>query len=384
MSTTPLDRPRWERRKSDRAAVTRHAADKVFFPAAALYAGLTVPASVHGILSGNPLLPAYASVLGHAHELLFGFALAVAAGFLINRTTTVRLASLFGLWLLARATYLIMPGSIPALTANAAFAAALAWLAVPQFMKGAKKWRNQAFAPLLLGLCTVLALFHAGPLTDMAWLRYLALQEAVLLFALLMLFMGGRIIAPAAAGAIQRAGGHLEARVQPWIEGALLIIMALAVTAAAVPGARVAAGGFALLAAVLGLVRLLRWRLWAATGRPDLWCLGLGYAWLVGGLALLGTAWTTGLLAPGTATHAITVGALGTLTTGVMARVRLNRAKREPARSLTIPLMAGAIAVAALTRLLLPGDVAGLATASGLWTTAYALLLVLLVRVPPR
>ncbi|MDN3519854.1 NnrS family protein [Aquisalimonas lutea] len=367
-----------------RSAVTRHAAEKVFFPAAALYALVAVPASVHGMLSGNPLLPAFATVLGHAHELLFGFALAVAAGFLINRTTTVRLASLFGLWLLARVIYLIMPGSMAALTANAAFAAALAWLVVPQFMKGAKKWRNQAFAPLLLGLCTVLALFHAGPLTGASWLRYLALQEAVLLFALLMLFMGGRIIAPAAAGAIQRAGGHLEARVQPHIEGALLITMALAVGTAAIPGARGAAGALVLLAAVLGLVRLLRWRLWAAAGRPDLWCLGLGYAWLVAGLALLGTAWTTGLLGANTATHAITVGALGTLTTGVMAWVRLNRAKLDPARSLIIPLMAGAIAAATLIRLLLPGDVTALAAASGLWALAYALLLALLVRIPPR
>ncbi|MDN3519455.1 NnrS family protein [Aquisalimonas lutea] len=369
---------------SRRSAAARHAAEKVFFPAAALYAGITVPASVHGMLSGNPLLPGYATVLGHAHELLFGFALAVAAGFVINRTTTARLAGLFGLWLLARVIFLTMPDSMAALTANAAFAAALAWLAVPQFMKGAKKWRNQAFAPLLLGLCAVLAMFHAGPLTGASWLRYLALQEAVLLFALLMLFMGGRIIAPAAAGAIQRAGGHLEARVQPRIEGALLIVVALAAGAAATPGARAAAGALALVAAGLGLVRLLRWRLWAAARRPDLWCLGLGYAWLVAGLALLGTAWTTGVLGANTATHAITVGALGTLTTGVMARVRLNRAKLDPARSPTIPLMAGVIAAAALIRLLVPGDATALAAASGLWALAYALMLALLVRIPPR
>jgi hypothetical protein len=43
--------------------------------AAALYAGVAVPASVHGMLSGDPVLPAFATVLGHAHELLFGFAL---------------------------------------------------------------------------------------------------------------------------------------------------------------------------------------------------------------------------------------------------------------------------------------------------------------------
>lgn len=356
----------------------------MFFPAAALYAAVTVPVSVYGMRSDTPLLPAFATPAGHAHELLFGFALAVVSGYLINRISGRRLAGLFALWVLARVSYLLLPGSAPALLANAAFPVMLGWLAVPQFMKGAKKWRNQAIAPLLIALCAVPILFHAASASNASWLPFLLLQEAVLLFALLMLFMGGRIIAPAAAGAIQRAGGHLEARVQPRIEGALLIIMALALATAAVPDTRVAAGALALLAAALGLLRLLRWRLWAAAARPDLWCLGLGYAWLVAGLALLGTAWTTNLLGATTATHAITAGALGTLTTGVMARVRLNRAKCDPARSLTIPPMAGSIAAAALLRLLMPRDMTALAAASGLWALAYTLLVILFVRIPSR
>lgn len=368
-----------------RSSTSRHhAAEKVFFPAATLYAAVAVPASVHGMLSGEPLVPAFATPAGHAHELLFGFALAVVSGYLINRVTAPRLVGLFALWLLARVSYLLLPGSAAALLANAAFPAMLGWLVVPQFMKGAKKWRNQAIAPLLIALCAAPVLFHAAAASGVSWLPFVLLQEVVLLLALLMLFMGGRIIAPAAAGAIQRAGGHLEARVQPRIEGALLIIMALVVTTAAVPDARVTAGGLAILAAALGLVRLLRWRLWAASRRSDLWCLGLGYAWLVAGLALLGTAWTTGLVGATTATHAVTVGALGTLTTGVMARVRLNRAKRDPARSLTIPLMAGTIAAATLLRMLMPDDMTALAAASGFWALSYALLLILLVRIPPR
>ncbi|HKJ95343.1 MAG TPA: NnrS family protein [Gammaproteobacteria bacterium] len=356
----------------------------MFFPAAAVYGGLTVPVSVHGILTGATLLPAFASPIGHAHELLFGFALAVVAGYLINRTSAARLGALFVLWLSARASYLLLPGSLIALAANVSFAATLAWLVVPQFLKGAKKWRNKAIAPLLLALCSVLALFHAAALFSAPWLRYLALQESVLLFALLMLFMGGRIIAPAAAGAIQRAGGHLEARVQPRIEGALMVTMALCILLAAVPGGRFIAGILAWIAAVLAMIRLARWRLWSARRRPDLWCLGLGYAWLVAGLGLLGTAWSTGLLPANTAFHAVTVGALGTLTTGVMARVRLTRAKHDPAGSATIVPMAATVTAAALARLLLPGDPAALTMAAGLWSLAYGLLVALLARVPAR
>ena len=63
-----------------------------------------------------------------------------------------------------------------------------------------------------------------------------------MLFAMLMPFTGGRVIAPAAAGAIERAGGHLEARVQPRIEGVLLVGMACAVVLAALPDGRATSG----------------------------------------------------------------------------------------------------------------------------------------------
>lgn len=357
-----------------------HAAHTLFFPAAALYAAAAVPLSVHGLLSGAPLLPGFAGVTGHAHELLFGFALAVIAGFLINKVSAYRLSALFSLWLIARASYLIHPASLSALLANAAFAAVLIWLAVPQFVRGAKKWRNKAIAPILLALAGALVLFHLPRLLDVPWLRFVALEQGVVLLTLLMLFMGGRIVAPAAAGAIESAGGTLTDRVQPRLEASLLLVMGALFLALAVPEGRPVAGVLAAVASTLTLVRLLRWRLWAAPKRPDLWCLGIGMAWLAAGLALMAIAWATPWLAISTTTHAITVGALGTLTTGVMARVRLNRCKHNPAQSIIIPVMAALIALAAGLRLALPNQAVGLIAASACWSAAYLLLLLLMIR----
>jgi uncharacterized protein involved in response to NO len=167
------------------------AAERLFFPAAATYGALVVPLSVHGMLSGNPALPGLAGITGHAHELLFGYALAVVAGFLVTRTSQARLAWLFGAWVAARVAFLALPGSSWSLAADVAFAALLATFAAPQFLKGAKKLRNKAFAPLLIALCLAVPAFQLGLLTGHGWLQFLALQEAVLLFALLMLFMGG-------------------------------------------------------------------------------------------------------------------------------------------------------------------------------------------------
>lgn len=360
------------------------AAEKLFFPAATMYGAVIVPLSVHGMLSGNPALPGLATITGHAHELLFGYALAVVAGFLVTRTSRARLAWLFGAWLAARVACLALPGSAWSLAADVAFAVLLAALAAPQFLKGAKKLRNKAFAPLLIALCLAVPAFQFGLLTGRGWLQFLVLQEAVLLLTLLMLFMGGRIIAPAAAGAIQRAGGHLEARIQPRIEAALLSIMTLAALALAIPGGRVAAGGLLLATSMLALVRLARWRLWACAGRPDLWCLGIGYLWLVIGLALVGLSWSFQLLPAASATHAVTVGALGTMTTAVMTRVRLTRNRRSPADIRTLPWITTAIAVATLLRLFGSGHPPTLAVAAALWSLALIILLVTLLRVPAR
>jgi uncharacterized protein involved in response to NO len=362
----------------------RLAAERVFFPAAAAYGLVAAPLSVHGMLSGHALLPGFASVAGHAHELLFGFALAVVAGFLITRTSAARLGALFALWLAARASFLAFPGSIAAVAANALFAAMLAALVSPQFLKSAKKLRNKALAPLLIALCLAAILFQLSTATTRSGLQFLALREAVLLFALLMLFMGGRIIAPAAAGAIQRCGGHLEARVQPRIEGALLIFIALAAVALAVPGGIVLAGVLILAAALLALVRLARWRLWACRARPDLWCLGIGYLWLVIGLALLGASWAFQLLPASTATHAVTLGALGTLTTTVMVRVRAIRNKADPARVRALPWITGIIALATLVRLSGGASATMLGVAATLWSLALLLLLAALLRIPSR
>jgi uncharacterized protein involved in response to NO len=280
----------------------------------------------------------------HAHEMLFGFALAVVAGNQLGPATGMRTGVLFGLWLLARGAFLVSPTSTTAAVVNAAFAAALAVQAAPRLLRSAKKWRNRALPAILVALCVAAAVFHV--------------RTAVLLFAALMLFMGGRIIAPAVAGQLQRQGVRLGPRVQPRIEGALLILMVVGLLWTP---ACAAAGGLAAL-------RIWRWRLWALRGRPDLLCLAAGYAWLAAGLFLFGFLQTTSLV------HLITVGALGTLTFNVMALSWLLRARRDPARQVLIPAGTALLALATVFRLM---QGPWLAAAAFCWTLAFAALLAL-------
>lgn len=358
--------------------------ERIFFPAAACYGAIAVPLSVHSMYGGEWAASGLSSPLGHAHELLFGYALAVVAGFLINRMPSRHLALLAMLWLGARISWLAAPGSILSFVTNAGFALAVAAIAAPRFMKGAKKWRNLLTGPIVIAICLAAVTFQAAGLPAPGWIQYLALQETVLLFALLMVFFGGRLIAPAAAGAIQAAGGLLEARVQPRIEGALLVLLILAALLAIVPPARPVAGVLLMVAGSLTMLRLLRWRLWQCRARIDLLCLGIGYAWLAVGLTMIGASWSLDMAAgQKVATHAITVGALGTLTTTIMTRVRLLHARRYPAIAWPFPALTALIFLAALFRLAGDGNPTAMTLAAAFWSLALLLLLGVLVYFSP-
>jgi len=220
----------------------RYAAQAVFFPLAAAYAAVAVPLAVHGMTGGTPRLAGLSTPDGHAHEMLFGFVFAVVAGFTINRARAPALALLVSLWVAARGAFVLAPGDLASVVANAAFAIVVAGLAVPQFVRGAKKWRNRAIGPMLLMVSAALVVYHLADVRALVALRQLAVLEAVLVLSALMLFMGGRLIAPAAAGAQQSQGHTLEARVQPRLEAALLLLLLAAVVALPFPGGAIRVG----------------------------------------------------------------------------------------------------------------------------------------------
>lgn len=332
-------------------------AHRYFFPAACWYAALVVPLSVLAITSGSGW-PLALMGQGHAFEMLFGFALAVVAGYTLGPTEPRLLAALFGLWLIARIAQLTAPFSLPALLLSSLFGLALAWRIVPRFV-AAKKWRNRMMMPLLGGLCLLPAAYWLAQQTDMVIPTRLILHEAILFLALLMAFMGGRIIAPAIAGELQKIGVELEARVQPQVESAFIVLLVIAAPALAIPGSVTVAdiaisgnkiaGSMAVLAGGLILFRLLRWQPWRCLGRPDLIGLCTGYAWLSLGLMLLGIALGTNWQLTN-ALHVITIGALGTLTSAVMSRTHYQRLRRTPPPSALVIMLLFALAIAVLAR----------------------------------
>jgi uncharacterized protein involved in response to NO len=184
--------------------------------------------------------------------------------------------------------------------------------------------------------------------------------------------MGGRVIPMFTANARQ-----VRVRRLAWLEAAALgsVLALLAAGLGNLPAPAIAA--LAVLAALAHGARLALWRPWATLGHPMLWILHASYAWIVVHFALRALA-AAGLVAPGVATHAFTVGAVGGLILGMMTRTARGHTGR--------PLEAGRMEVAAfaliqfaaLARVCLPILAPSLSLvaieASGmLWTIAFAL-----------
>lgn len=110
---------------------------------------------------------------------------------------------------------------------------------------------------------------------------------------------------------------------------------------------------------------------------PLLWVLYCGYGWIVAGFLL--TALTAfQLIAPSLAMHAFTLGGIGVLTLGMMARVSLGHTGRALKTSNTMALAFVLINAAALFRVLLPALLPGwysqlLVIVTELWLAAFAL-----------
>lgn len=325
---------------------TKAHAHQWFFTAACIHAALMIPLAILARYGYGPA--ALATPTGHAFEMLFGFAPALIAGYLLGPMSSRRLTGFMLSWLLARIASLSAPFAWLTLAGNALFLALLARRLLPRLWV-AKKWRNRTLAPLIGLICLLTVVIILAGRFDYYWLYRNLLDESVQLFALLMLFMGGRMLAPAAAGEFYRRGMELEARVQPHIEAGLIVTVAAAFVLA--PVTAILSGILLIISGILAGIRLIRWQLWHCLARPDLICLGLGYGWLALGLILLGWVKLNGGSHFSTAIHAITVGALGTLATNVIVRVTLLHVKRYPSHIPHIVTMTGFMTVAAITRI---------------------------------
>ena len=335
-----------------------------FYLGAATFGALAIPFWLALFLGQVEVDLAVAPLLWHAHEMLFGFAVAVIVGFLLTAgkawtgQATPRgafLGALASLWLAAR---------IAAVTG-------------PYALVRARSHRNLPLAGILLLLSLANLSFHLAVIGAIATPPMHALHAALALIVMIECVITGRVI-PAFTNNVT-PGLKLAAR--PALERATLAVTALALLAwvVAVPAGLTAI--FFGLAAAVHLRRQGSWRPWVTRGRPILWILHAAYLWLPVGFALLALA-QFGWISASAGVHALAVGTTAGLIIGMVTRTARGHTGR-PLQAFKAEVLAYLLVLAAaVLRVVLPllapqWFVQSLVAAALAWSAAFAIYLVI-------
>ena len=357
-----------------------------FYLGATLFALLAIPLWVALFLGHWELSMALPPLLWHAHEMLFGFAIAVILGFLLTAVkawtglATPRGASLGALtllWLAARVAAVTGPYALYAVLDLALLPLVAAVLTT--LLLRANNQRNLPLAVMLMLLALANGVFHLSVIGAVEASPLKPLFAALALIVMIESVIAGRVI-PAFT---MSATPGLKLNVRPSVERATLAFTALALLlwvlapADAVWG--MATGAAFSLAAIAHLLRLLQWRPAMTRHRPILWILHLAYAWIPLGLALLAAA-QFGWIAVSAGVHALAIGATGGLIIGMVTRTARGHTGRalqvSRAEVTAYGLVMGAAAVRVLLPLAMPQWLPiALVIAATAWSVAFAIYL---------
>ena len=359
-----------------------------FFLLAGIWAAATLALFVATLQGWTGIPTAFNPDDWHAHEMLFGYISAAIAGFLLtaipNWTGRLPLhgTPLLGLvlvWLAGRIAVAVsdLIGAAPAAMIDLSFLFVLCAVTLREIVAG-RNWRNLPIVLVIGVLFTFNALMHAEFLgllgSDGAPRR-----GAVAVVIVLITLVGGRIVP-------SFTRNWLAKRNAPSLPGqfGLLDRLTLAITPVALcawallPEADLAAGLCAL-AAALNLFRLIRWRGHRTYPEPLLWVLHLAYFWISVGLALIALSHWGALLPPSGAIHALTTGAIGTMTLAVMSRTTLGHTGRALHAGPALTAAYLCVTLATLLRILsavwIEMDTQLLMAAALAWVTAFVLFL---------
>ncbi len=334
-----------------------------FFLGAAAFASVSTLIWLAALLfDGDPSRGYVPPTWWHAHEMIFGFALAVVAGFLLTaiRNWTGRdtlhgssLLALWSVWLLGR---LAMSGVVPmpdlpralvVLAFPLGLATAAAW-----FIVRARNWRNLGIVGVLVALTACSVAVHLEALGFTYGTALPGIYGAVHLLVLLNVIIGGRVIPMFTQNRTATPTRRVPS-VDRVAIGAALGVFALGTVYASADAPRwvgLCLAGAAVFSGCMQWLRMRTWGFGAAMRVPMLAVLHLAYAWIGLGHLLLAAAILTPALSVSACLHALTVGVIGTMTLGMMARVGLGHTGRPIVASNAVKFAFVTLALAAVVR----------------------------------
>jgi uncharacterized protein involved in response to NO len=392
----PVSRPR-ERVRSgdatiDRRGRRRHVLPilsygfRPFFLVGALYAALAIPMWLAALFFVAVPAGVFVGTQWHAHEMIFGYLAAVMAGFVLtaipNWTGRLPLSGgpllvLLLAWAAGRLIAFLPVAPAIAATIDVTFLAALAG-AVWREIAAGQNYRNIPIAALVSLLAVANLLDYLGLVfvnLDGYGTR-LALGVAAVMIAL----VGGRITPSFTRNWMARGEMQPLPAAMGRIDRIALATTAAAMLAWTVRPEAIVSGLLLVAAGALLFIRMSRWRGWRTLTSPIVLVLHLGYLWLSTALVLLGLAAVLADVTVETAgIHALTAGAIGTMTLAVMTRASLGHTGRAIETDWATAAIYALVTIGALVRVgapFLPDYEATLIAAGAAWSGAFALFVV--------
>jgi uncharacterized protein involved in response to NO len=328
-------------------------------------------------------------VVWHAHEMLFGFAGAAIAGFLLTAVATwtgrqpvsaATLGMLVLAWIAGRVAMAAgQSWPYPAVAiADLAFPVLLAGLAMREIFGGGSR-RNFGIAGVIAGFAVLGGVFHLGAAGIWPGAERVALFLTAHGLLVLITVIAGRII-PAFTGNWLRSRGISRLpQSRAWLEVVIIPVAVLAGVSDSVAAPALIVAVLTIAVAILHGLRLSAWQGRAAAGEPLVLILHVAYAWLPIGYLLLGLV-ALGLPVPRSAAlHALTMGAVGTMILAVATRVALGHTGRAltaspPTVAAYLVLNAGVL-VRVLSPLAPDSYLALIDVAAASWIAAFGLFL---------
>lgn len=355
-----------------------------FFFSAAVFAGIAIPAWAF-ILSGlDGVQFSYPAREWHVHEMVFGFLPCVITGFILTAIPNwtdrppfrgLPLVLLWALWLCGRLAMAVswFPPHVLALidTAFLFVVSGIVWREIVR----AKAWERAPIGVLITLYASANLLFHRllmnGTETDLA--ERISLTLMMILIALI----GGKITPGFTEDYLAEQGVSKQPAPFSPFDGLSIISVVMAGILWMINFHSIVTGGAFLIAGILHVIRVSRWYGWLTWREPLVLILHIGYSWLAMALLIIGGAILGIGVQQEDAIHALTTGAAGAMTLGVMTRASLGHTGRvKQANFLTVMIyilvvIGGALRVFGPS-LDLTSDYS-LALAAGCWSGAYLL-----------
>jgi len=332
-----------------------------FFVGATFFAVATVAAWTLIYVYSTPFATGPISILQwHAHEMIYGYSLAVIAGFLltaVNNWTGMRtvhglpLLGLFSLWVAARVA-MFFGGALfhAAAVLDLLFVAALVTaVAVP--LVRARLWKQMGVLSKLVLIGVGNLVFYLGYLGYLESGVHWGIYGGLYLVIGLILVMGRRVI----PSFIERGVGYPVTLLNwKWVDISNLVLFLLLFIAEVFVNNSIlvpylASGLFA-----LNTLRLAGWYTRGIWRTPLLWGLYIAYAFITLGFLLLALSDFAGV-SEFIAVHSFAYGGIGMITISMMVRVSLGHTGRDihaPPQAVTYALTA--LGAGAVFRVLLP------------------------------